>query len=105
MYKVELYYQSQFKGIYTKEEETTNIVGHIALIKLRMLQRWALLLCPIIPTKVLQEGDLEKVIEQQILMYNICDKVDETSSMRSFKITVSEVKEDEGYSSDDELSI
>lgn len=31
MYKIELFYQSQFKGVYRKEQETTNNVDNTVL--------------------------------------------------------------------------
>lgn len=51
MYKIELFYQSDMKGIYTKEEETANTMLYAQVKVMRMIERWAKNLAIVVPDK------------------------------------------------------
>lgn len=52
MYKIEIFFQNDMKGIYTKEEETADNMSFAQIKVSRMIQRWAQNLAISVPTQV-----------------------------------------------------
>jgi hypothetical protein len=73
MYKIKLHYQSDVKGIYTKEEETATDFKQFERKKNRMLLRWLVILMPslgIDQIKFLSDDLLINMIQQKLTIEN-----------------------------------
>jgi hypothetical protein len=73
MYKIKLHYQSDVKGVYTKEEETATDFDQFERKKNRILLRWLVILMPslgIDQIKFLSDDLLINMIQQKLTIEN-----------------------------------
>jgi hypothetical protein len=73
MYKIIVHYQSDVKGIYTKEEETATDYEQFERKKKRMLLRWVTILMPLLKIEqinFLSDELLENMIHQKLSIEN-----------------------------------
>jgi hypothetical protein len=73
MYRINLLYQSNIKGIYAKEQETATDFEQLERKRVRMLRRWAKILYPELPFKKIKKQSvltLENLIQNKIFVLN-----------------------------------
>jgi hypothetical protein len=88
MYKINLLYQSDIKGIYTMEQETATDVEQLERKRVRMLRKWAKIFNPEIPFKKIKKQSaylLNELIQNNIIALNRNEPGDIN---RAFLITV-----------------
>jgi hypothetical protein len=99
MFKITLLFESNEKGIYTKEEETATNEFWVKTKKERMIKRWLKNLCPYIDIDTLMcslhikhqdQDDYELIIEIIKSQLEIFNKID--GGCRKFDITVEEIQ-------------
>jgi hypothetical protein len=103
MFKITLLFESNEKGIYTKEEETATDKTWVEIKKQRMIKRWLTNLCPYIdlekfycslPVISMDKMDLEDIFKKYELLLKcqleFLNKND--NGCRKFDITVEEME-------------
>lgn len=86
IYKLELYFQSDVKGVYTKIEETATTLCQMERKKTRMLRTWYKIFFPDNSEKTLNSLSIDD-IQKHIYLLNEHDKGDQE---REFHLRVSE---------------
>jgi hypothetical protein len=87
MYTINLLYQSDIKGIYTKEQETATDFEQLERKRVRMLRKWVKILYPELPFKRIKKQPpfiLNGLIQNKIFVLNVNTPGD---IERSFNIT------------------
>jgi hypothetical protein len=96
MYKITLLFESNEKGIYSKEEETASDKNYMQMKIERMLKRWVINLGPPIPEVIISDEIEDRntlrllLIKKYVKLLNNDDK-----GIRTFKLTTEEIQNED----------
>jgi hypothetical protein len=86
MYCIYLKFQSDVKGVYTKEEETATNIEQVDRKKRRMIERWAKILIPNISEHDLKNDSYDELENQIQKKLEVLNKDQSGEQERKFEI-------------------